>query len=169
MHEPIHITDELQFLDVSQLNINRNSFKELVVNLPNGIEHANVEPILTFPLTEPNKYIALLDSDSNELGIIEDINQLSGSSRKILAEELERRYFMPKITKIHSLEGKFGITKWVVETNRGGVEFGLKTRYDVVTLESGQVLIKDADGNRYEIENYNRLDSKSLALLETQI
>ena len=28
---------------------------------------------------------------------------------------------------------------------------------------------KDADGNRYEIENYNKLDTQSIALLETQM
>lgn len=169
MTEPIHITEELQFLDASRLKIERDSFEEMVVRLPDGTTHTNVEPILTFPLTEPNKYIALLDSESSELGVIHDIKQLSNSSQKVLVAELERRYFMPKITKIHALNGEFGVTKWTVETNRGEVEFGLKTRYDVVTLESGQVLIKDADGNRYEIENYHRLDAKSLALLETQI
>ena len=76
---------------------------------------------------------------------------------------------MPKITKIHELEGEFGVTRWVVETNRGPVTFGMRTRYDVVSLENGRVLIKDADGNRYEIENYHRLDPTSLALLETQL
>ena len=56
-----------------------------------------------------------------------------------------------------------------VETTQGDVEFGIRTRYDIVTLESGRVLIKDADGNRYEIENYNKLDPKSIALLQTQM
>lgn len=169
MQEAIRITEELQFLDASQIHIERNAFEELVVKLPDGTSHTDVEPVLTFPLTEANRYISLLDSEANELGMIQDIKHLPKDSQSILTTELRRRYFMPKITKIHFLEGEFGVTKWIVETNRGEVEFGLKTRYDVVTLESGQVLIKDADGNRYEIENYHRLDPKSLALLETQI
>lgn len=169
MQEAIRITEELQFLDASQIHIERNDFEELVVKLPDGTSHTDVEPVLTFPLTAANRYISLLDSEANELGMIQDIKHLPKESQSILTTELRRRYFMPKITKIHFLEGEFGVTKWIVETNRGEVEFGLKTRYDVVTLESGQVLIKDADGNRYEIENYHRLDPKSLALLETQI
>ena len=111
-----------------------------------------------------------MDEESNEIGIIEDIKHLPRGSREILVEELQKRYFMPKITKIHELDGQFGITQWVVETSQGDVEFGLRTRYDIVTLENGRVLIKDADGNRYEIENYHKkLDPKSLALLETQL
>ena len=110
-----------------------------------------------------------MDEESNEIGIIQDIKHLPHESRKILVEELQKRYFMPKITKINALEGQFGITQWVVETSQGDVQFSLRSRYDIVTLENGRILIKDADGNRYEIENYNKLDPQSIALLETQM
>lgn len=169
MQEAIKITDEVQFLDASKVKVTRNAFEELIVKLPDGETHTSVEAVRTFPLTDSNKYIALLDSEGEELGIIQDIKQLSRNSEKVLASELQKRYFMPKITKIHALEGQFGVTHWDVETNRGPVQFGLRTRYDVVTLDSGRVLIKDADGNRYEIENYHRLDPASFALLETQM
>ena len=169
MQKAIRITEELQFLDASRVDIQRNAFEELVVKLPDGTSHTDVAPVLTFPLSESSKYISLLDSEENEIGMIQDLKHLPKDSQNILRTELQRRYFMPKITKIYYLAGEFGVTRWVVETNRGEVEFGLKTRYDVVTLDSGKVLIKDADGNRYEIENYHRLDAKSLALLETQI
>lgn len=169
MQEAIRITEELQFLDASQIHIERNAFEELVVTLPDHTSHTNIQPVLAFPLSESSRYISLLDSEENEIGVIQDLKHLPKDSQKILTSELQRRYFMPKITKIHFLGGEFGVTRWVVETNSGEVEFGLKTRYDVVTLDSGKVLIKDADGNRYEIENYHRLDAKSLALLETQI
>ena len=116
-----------------------------------------------------NRYISLRDEESNEIGIIEDIKHLPQESRKILVEELQKRYFMPKITKINALEGQFGITQWMVETSQGDVQFSLRSRYDIVTLENGRILIKDADGNRYEIEDYNKLDPNSIALLETQM
>ena len=76
---------------------------------------------------------------------------------------------MPKITKINSVDGQYGVTRWNVDTSQGKVEFGMRTRYDIVTLENDRVLIKDADGTRYEIENYNKLDPKSIALLQTQL
>ena len=169
MNEAIKVTDELEFLDASHVRIERNAFEELVVQLPDGTVRAKVEPICAFPVSEPNRYISLVDEESNELGVIEDVKHLSHASREVLVEELQKRYFMPKITKILDLDGQYGVTQWVVETSQGDVQFGLRTRYDIVTLENGRVLIKDADGNRYEIENYNKLDPKSIALLETQL
>ena len=169
MQEAMKITDEVEFLDAAHIKIARNSFEELTVELPDGTTYTNVEAIRSFPLTDSNKYISLLDSEEKEIGIIQDIKQLPRESEKVLMSELQKRYFLPKITKIHSLDGEFGVTEWVVETNRGPVTFGMRTRYDVVSLENGRVLIKDADGNRYEIENYHRLDPDSIALLETQL
>lgn len=169
MKDAIQITDEVQFLDASQIEIARNAFEELTVALPDGTTHTGVEAVRSFPLTDPNRYITLIDDEGAEIGILRDIKQLPGDSIEVLKSELQKRYFMPKITKIHELSGEFGVTQWVVDTNRGPVTFGMRTRYDVVSLESGRVLIKDADGNRYEIENYHRLDPASLALLETQL
>ncbi|MDE0316863.1 MAG: DUF1854 domain-containing protein [Candidatus Poribacteria bacterium] len=169
MNEAIKVADELEFLDASKVSIGRNAFEELVVQLPDGTIHTKVEPVRSFPVSETTRYISLLDNEGNELGIVEDVKKLTPNSRDVLTEELQKRYFMPKITKINSLDGQFGVTTWNVETSQGDVEFGIRTRYDIVTLESGRVLIKDADGNRYEIENYNKLDPKSIALLQTQM
>ena len=169
MQEATKITDEVQFLDAPNVKIARNSFEEITIELPDGTSHTNVEAVRSFPLTDSDKYITLLDNEGEEIGIIQDIKHLPRGSAEILLSELQKRYFMPKITKIHELEGQFGVTRWVVETNRGPVTFGMRTRYDVVSLENGRVLIKDADGNRYEIENYHHLDPESIALLETQL
>lgn len=169
MKEAIKVTDELTFLDARRIRIERNTFGELVVQLPDGSIRTKVEPAYAFPVSETNRYISLRDEESNEIGIIEDIKHLPQESRKVLVEELQKRYFMPKITKINALEGQFGITQWMVETSQGDVQFSMRSRYDIVRLENGRVLIKDADGNRYEIENYNKLDPNSIALLETQM
>lgn len=169
MEQPIRIEDEVQFLDPKLVKISRNQFAELEAELPDGSVHAPVEPVRTFPLTQPDQYISLLDAYKNELGLIEDINQLQKADQAILVEELEKCYFMPKITKIHALEGRFGVTQWDAETEVGSVSFDLRSRNDITSLDSGRVLIKDVDGNRYEIVNYHQLDPKSVALLETQI
>jgi outer membrane protein assembly factor BamB len=169
MQEAMKITDEVQFLDAVNLKIARNSFEELTIELPDGTTHTNVEAVRSFPLTDSNKYITLLDSEGKEIGIVRDIKQLPRESAETLLSELQKRYFMPKITKIYELDGEFGVTRWVVETNRGPVTFSMRTRYDVVSLENGRVLIKDVDGNRYEIENYHGLDPESIVLLETQL
>ena len=169
MKQPIRIKDEAQFLDPKLVKISHNQFAELQAELPDGSVHAPVEPVRTFPLTQPDQYISLLDAQKNELGLIEDINQLERADRTLLAEELKKCYFMPKITRIYSLEGQFGVTQWEAETDSGSVFFDLRSRNDITSLSGGRVLIKDIDGNRYEIVNYHQLDPKSIALLETQI
>ena len=169
VEQPIRIEDEVQFLDPKRLKISRNQFAEVEAELPDGSVHAPVEPVRTFPLAQPDQYISLLDAHKNEIGLIEDIKQLQQADRTILAEELEKCYFMPKITKIHALEGRFGVTQWEAETEVGSVSFDLRSRNDITTLSGGRILIKDIDGNRYEIVNYHQLDPKSIALLETQI
>ena len=169
MEQPIRIEDEVQFLDPKLVKISRNQFAELVAELPDGSVHAPVEPVRTFPLTQPDQYISLIDADKNELGLIEDIKQLQKADQTALAEELEKCYFMPKITRIHFIEGRFGVTQWDAETEVGSVSFDLRSRHDITSLSGGRVLIKDIDGNRYEIVNYHQLDPKSIALLETQI
>lgn len=169
MEQPIQIEDEVQFLDPKLVKISRNQFAELEAELPDGSVHAPVEPVRTFPLTQPDQYISLLDAHKNELGLIEDINQLQKADQTLLTEELQKCYFMPRITKIHSLEGQFGVTQWEAETDSGSVFFDLRSRNDITSLDGGRVLIRDIDGNRYEIANYHQLDPKSIALLETQI
>ena len=77
MQEATPITDEVQFLDAPKVKIARDSFEELTIELPDGTSHTNVEAIRSFPLTDSNKYITLLDSEGEEIGIIQDIRQLS--------------------------------------------------------------------------------------------
>ena len=111
MQEATRITDEVQFLDAPNVKIARNSFEELTVKLPDGTRHTKVEAVRSFPLTDINKYITLLDSEGEEIGIIQDIKELPRESVETLVSELQKRYFMPKITKIHELDGEFGVTR----------------------------------------------------------
>ena len=169
MDQPIEIENEIHLLDAKQVKIRRNSSGELEVELPDRSVYSPVTPVRALPLSHPDQFIAFLDEDKNELGMIEDIGRLRKADRRMLKEELEKCYFMPKITKIHSIVGRFGISRWDVNTDRGPVQFDLRTRSDVQPFDDGRVLIKDIDGVRYEIPNYHRLDLNSAALVETQI
>ena len=75
MYEAIKVTDELEFLDPSKVSIARNAFEELVVQLPDGTTHTKVEPVRSFPINETSRYIALLDDEGNEIGIVEDVKK----------------------------------------------------------------------------------------------
>ena len=58
--------------------------------------------------------------------------------------------------------------KMKVETDRGTYSFDIKSRYhDIKILYDGRVLLRDSSDNRYEIENYNRLDKNSKKLFNS--
>ena len=96
--------------------------------------------------------------------------ELDPSSRQVLEAELERIYFTPRIPRIHSIEVNFRIPKWEVETDRGRRVFEISSsRSDIRALGGGRVLIRDADGNQYEIPDYRRLDQASRVLVENQV
>lgn len=88
----------------------------------------------------------------------------------MLAAELERNYFTPRIVQVNAIEVNYHVPKWDVQTDRGPRIFEIRsTRRDILILSGGRILIRDADGNRYEIPDYHRLDPVSQALIETQI
>ena len=163
------IEDEIKPLDAKSVKIYRNELDDLVVELPDGSKHAKVRAMGAFPLSNPSDFIILRDKEDNEIGLLESINELDSKYKKVLEEELQKSYFIPHITKIKNLEEKFGISQWEVETNKGTRTFNVKNREEIRLLSSGRVLIKDADGNRYEIPDHGRLDLKSRAFLETEM
>lgn len=122
-----------------------------------------------FPLTYPTKYISVRDSEMNEIGIIEDMTVFPDDARAIMEEELERRYFTPLITAINSIKEEFGYTYWEVETDRGGRRFTVRGHENVIPIKNNRVLIIDVDGNRFEIEDYKKLDAKSYKLLDALV
>jgi len=162
------LTDELSFLPQdSRFYI--NAFNDLSLDYADQIVE-NIQVERAFPLNAPNQFIVVKDSEGEEIGILEHIKHLDSDSQETLLQALEQTYFLPQITKIYSVESNFHIPKWSVETDRGPREFEIpSSRRDVRVVGDGRVLLRDADGNRYEILNYRKLDPDSLALVETLI
>jgi len=164
--ESIRIEDEIEFLGAKNLELCIDQYGDPQVTLPDGSVHQQIKIIRSFPLSDPNQFICLIDKEENEIGVIENIKDLKKSGRKIVVDQLEKAYYMPRIVRINSIDGRFGVTQWQVDTNFGPNQINLGSRMDVAPMDGGRVLIKDVDGNRYEIVNYNELDPKSHALLE---
>jgi hypothetical protein len=59
--------------------------------------------------------------------------------------------------------------KCEVETDKGQREFETRYKEDIRKLPGGRVIIKDADGNRYEIKDYMKLDKRSVSLIDSEI
>lgn len=120
-----------------------------------------------FPFEEPWAHISVLTPDSEEVGMIGQIDDFAGDEASLLREELERKYLMPKITAIHTLKERFGFSSWKVDSSIGPLEFTLRDTYrSLHNVGDGRMVITDSDGNRYEIPDVKELDKKSYKKIE---
>ena len=119
-----------------------------------------------FPITGLTKYIALMDSEGNEIAVIRDINDLMPESREVVENCLREYYMIPRITKFIKMSERFKIWMWTAETDKGICTFEIRNHLTAIKpLYDGRVLIKDANDNRYEIPDVNVLDKKSKKLI----
>ncbi len=120
-----------------------------------------------FPLTRPQGMVSLRAPGGAEIGIIEDVRGLDAQSRHIVEEELERSYFMPVITDILGLDEQLSVVEWDVQTNKGPRVFHVRSvRRNVRKMGSRRLIIKDVDGNRYEIPDWMDLPIGAQRLIE---
>lgn len=129
--------------------------------------YPNVKVVRAFPLSHPDHYICFLNEKDEEIGVVKDPKELDGDSRRILEEELDKRYLGSVIRRIRSVRSEFGTSYWDVDTDRGRREFVVQgVQENVIYLGKHHLVFVDVDGNRFEIPDYSRLDKKSLSLLE---
>jgi len=124
-----------------------------------------VEVLRAFPLSHPRENIVLRDGGGEEVGVLFRLDEVPAAVRALLDEELRRRYFLPRITKILDISERFGSAVWEVETDRGARHVVTEQLHEALhEMEAGRrFLLTDADGNRYEIEDLRELDEESQA------
>lgn len=133
--------------------------------LHTGEKYLSLEPRRLFPVNMRHSFITLL-SNSGEVAVIREISDLDKDSARVIEESLDDYYLVPTITKIVSTSDKYGTLRWTVETDRGIRSFDIRNRnHDIKVSKSGKVRVRDADDNRYVIEDYKKLDAHSRAKL----
>ena len=170
MEDVYDLQEEVRLLEPERVRITVGVFGDLLLQLDDGELRIEVKVELAFPLTVPEDFIVVRDLDGQEVGVIRRLEELDEVSRQVVAEALESSYFVPVITRVRAIEVEFRIPRWEVETNHGDQSFEISSmRADVRQLPDGRILIRDADGNRYEIQSVRKLDSASRALVEGQL
>jgi hypothetical protein len=147
----------------------RDTFGVLKLKPEESGEEIAVRPMRAFPLSDPEHFVALLDSDGSEVALIEDLAALPERPRELLLQELEKSYFLPQVVRVLEITDDFGIQRWEVETDRGLRVFEVRSREDLRWVYPGQLLIRDVDGNRYEIKRFDDLDTQSRLKIETYL
>ncbi|HOJ20145.1 MAG TPA: DUF1854 domain-containing protein [Armatimonadota bacterium] len=160
----------LKILDPQAIRLWRDAVGDLHLELRTEegetVHHERVRPLRAFPLTAPDTYITFFSERNDYLGVLESLDDVDERTEELLRDEMERRYFLPQIIQIHYLRIHAGIISWRVETDRGPRRFDVRDRDDIRFIPPRRMVIKDVDGNRFEIQDYMELDDRSLTLLE---
>jgi len=153
-------------LDPSKLELVSGDDHPLRMTLEGDCSYPRVRVVAAFPLTAPDQVICFLDAKDNEIGEVESIAAFTPEQRAIVETELAKRYYMPVITRIKSVKDEFGLTYWEVDTDRGPKEFVLRGSSEHVTeVSDSRLMIVDIEGNRFELRDWDQLDSKSYGLV----
>ena len=125
-----------------------------------------LEPRRLFPVNMPDEYVTFLDAEGTEICLLRDMSTLDPASRRTVRASLDDYYLVPRIHRIISFSDKYGTVHWTVDTDRGVKSFDIRNRnHDIRVSKNGYVRIRDADDNRYVIEDYHDLDRHSRAAL----
>ena len=134
-----------------------------------GKDFGHINIIRTFPLNDADRYLSvrLPDGKQEEIGIIENISDFDEKTQEIISTQLKLRYFMPKVLKILNIKEEFGYTYWTVETDKGKAKFATSSGSAgaVIRYKKGAI-IKDADENRYLIEDLSTLSPREMKRID---
>ncbi len=165
---------ELRYLDPEDVRVWRSDDGRIYCTLADLLTVITPTFVRAHPLTDPDRYISIRGADpkdnapakGREFGLLREWRRLDPESRRLVEAGLERRYLHPKVNAILSVRDYSGVQVCVFDTDRGLREVTLRDiRDNVVYVGPSRVLITDAEGNRYDIEDADRLDPNSRALL----
>lgn len=117
-------------------------------------EYDRVGVYLTFPLTNPEEFISIRESDekAKEIGLIQNLSDLKKEEQEMIREQVRLRYFMPVIRKVMDVKDEYGYAYWHVQTDFGVCRFTTHMGGDaVINLGEARYQVTDIDGNRYEL------------------
>lgn len=119
-----------------------------------------------FPWSVPDAYISIRDADGREVVLLETLDDLPEDSRQLVRAELADKVFNPKIEQVLSHTQEFGVISITAETTRGRATFQIRSRDDIHLLSATRAVLRDVDGNKYEVADIEALDAASRKFLD---
>ncbi len=144
---------EMRFLTSENAEFRRTEGGFLALKLADK-EYERVGVYLTFPLTNPEEFISIRETDekAKEIGIIQDLKDMKRDVQEMIREQVRLRYFMPVIRKVMDVKDEYGYAYWHVMTDFGACRFTTHMGGDaVINIGGARYQITDIDGNRYEL------------------
>ena len=141
----------------------QNGFLSATIN---GTLYKRVILSRSLPLNFPDDYICITDADKNELGIIEHISEFPKEQQKAINNELSQRYYCPVVDEIISVKDKMGNFYFDVKIGDFKKSFTVKDISRSIRQMGNSVYLTDIDGNRFKIEDYEKIPPKSRRKIE---
>ena len=161
---------ELRYLDPEEVRVWRGEDGRVYCTIANELTVLTPMFMRSHPLSDADRYISIRAVEAKErsvamgkeFGLLRDWRRLDPESRAIVEAELERRYLHPRVLAILAVRDFSGVQVCDFDTDRGLREVTLRdVRDNVIYVGRGRILITDAEGNRYDIEDVDELDPDS--------
>jgi hypothetical protein len=94
------------------------------------------------------------------------LQDLPGTVRALVEEELGGREFMPEIARIVDVTSYATPCTWSVVTDRGETSFVLRGEEDIRRIGQDTLLVSDTHGIHFLIRNMLELDKHSKKILD---
>src|SRR5262245_20224719 len=151
---------------VEDLNVLRDDQGRIAIQFGAGVIHRDVRVRRAAPLTDPDHYLVFLDVHGRELCVVRDPHRLTAAALAVVTAALEHEYLSTQLTAIRSLRIEGEVCYVDAETSRGRRDFVVSNlQRGLRRAGDRKLLFIDIDGNRFEIEDYEWLDRRSVALL----
>ncbi|WP_374437539.1 DUF1854 domain-containing protein [Inhella sp.] len=149
--------------------LSRDAFGKLVLTDAQGQAHVGVSPVRAHPISAPDEGLSLIGPDGHELAWVDRLSGLPDAPRRLIEDELRSREFHPQLQRLVAVSTFSTPSQWTVETDRGPLQFILKTEEDIRRLGGpgeGRLLITTSHGLQLFVADRWALDRASRRLLE---
>ena len=154
-------------LSTESFTLSIDAMGRLILHRDGQPDVVDVQARRAFPWSDAGRFISLRSAAGKELLLVESVVDLDEITGEILLKWLNANSFIPKITRVHEVDIRFGYQLWKVDTDRGPAEFRVQEREDIRFLHDGRFSLKDADGTVYEMTSMEKLDAASRSAVET--
>jgi ABC-type multidrug transport system ATPase subunit len=154
-------------VDPKQVRLVREQGWRLRLTIGEGRSYERVQVVRAAPLSDPDHFVCFLDEHGEEICLVPDPADLDETTRRVVREELDRRYLTAVVRSILSVRNELGASYFDVQTDRGRREFVVQNIHEAARrVGERRLLLVDVDGNRFEIPDLAALDKRSAKLLE---
>ena len=147
----------VRLLTPENATIFEGTFSLLHCAVKNDTLYRGVYAVLMFPIRHADRFISLRYTDfedkEQEIGVIDELSAFPAATQALVHNTLVKHYYEQTLTRIYSIENRFGLLFFDVETRQlGRLQFVMPWRGDRAEDfgANGKTLL-DAFDNRYII------------------